>query len=477
VQANAWPPLCLAIILLPVANGVHALGLAGWLAPLFLLRVVRLRRPIIGLSVAYVLLAGAFAIQFRGAIPLSGAAYGVLVAVEGAVSLISYVVDRVVVSRLSGTAATLVFPCTWVAVEYLNSFSPFGTWGAAAYSQAGNLPLMQLLSVTGLWGITFLMAWFAAVANAVWQKGLKETLPAVLACGATLALVFLLGGLRIVVSVPVAPSVRVASLSEMDVGGQRSGDADYWRRATIIDNDLLQRAGREMEAGAKIVFWGEANAPVLKSNEAAFVARGQALAAVHHAYFAMSLYVVHGGHPSPFDDNLVLIGSDGRIVWEYEKSKPVPGTEAALMVRGDGRLKAAQTPYGRISGIICFDGDFPRLVAQAGKLRADILLDASNDWPAIDPLHTQMASFRAVEQGVNLVRQTSHGLSAAFDYEGRELAVMDHYHTTDHVMVAEVPTRGVRTLYARFGDWFAWVSVAGILLLSAFGCARLETSR
>jgi apolipoprotein N-acyltransferase len=93
------------------------------------------------------------------------------------------------------------------------------------------------------------------------------------------------------------------------------------------------------------------------------------------------------------------------------------------------------------------------------------VLDPSNDWRAIDPWHTQMASFRAIEQGVNLVRQTSQGLSAAFDYQGRRLSAMDHYHTADYVLVSEVPTRGVRTVYSRLRDWFAWVCAAVFLVL------------
>jgi apolipoprotein N-acyltransferase len=94
------------------------------------------------------------------------------------------------------------------------------------------------------------------------------------------------------------------------------------------------------------------------------------------------------------------------------------------------------------------------------------MLDPSNDWRAIDPWHTQMASFRAIEQGFNLIRQTSQGLSAAFDYQGRRLAAMDHYQTTDYAMVSQVPTRGVRTIYSRFGDWFAWLCLAGLALLA-----------
>ena len=80
--------------------------------------------------------------------------------------------------------------------------------------------------------------------------------------------------------------------------------------------------------------------------------------------------------------------------------------------------------------------------------------------------------FRAIEQGVNLVRQTSLGLSAAFDYQGHVLASMDHYSATERTLVSQVPTRGVRTPYARFGDWFAWASLAGVVVLAAWGRFR-----
>lgn len=133
-----------------------------------------------------------------------------------------------------------------------------------------------------------------------------------------------------------------------------------------------------------------------------------------------------------------------------------------MQVRGDSKLRALDTPYGRLSSIICFDGDFPQLLAQAGASGADVMLDPSNDWRAIDPWHTQMVSFRAIEQGFNLIRQTSQGLSAAFDYQGRRLAAMDHYQTTDYALVSQVPTRGTRTIYSRLGDWFAWVCLTGL---------------
>ena len=65
-----------------------------------------------------------------------------------------------------------------------------------------------------------------------------------------------------------------------------------------------------------------------------------------------------------------------------------------------------------------------------------------------------------------MVRQTSNGLSVATDYQGRVLSRMDHFTTEDHVMVSQVPTKGVTTFYSRFGDLFAWLC---IITLPALG--------
>src|SRR4029078_1139596 len=79
-----------------------------------------------------------------------------------------FAVDRMLAGRVPAALASLVFPLAWVAVEYANSaLSPYGSWGVFAYTQMDHLPLAQLLSVTGLWGVSFLIAWFASIASRV----------------------------------------------------------------------------------------------------------------------------------------------------------------------------------------------------------------------------------------------------------------------------------------------------------------------
>jgi apolipoprotein N-acyltransferase len=477
-------PLAGAVALLPFANGRFSVALAAWLAPIFLLRLTRSwRRASAALGAAWTLSTGALMFQFRGMVPFPAPIYAAVMLTYGFLFAVPYLLDRRFHARLPIAAATLVFPSAWAGIEFLMSRGPFGSWFSAGYSQAANPPLLQMLSVTGLWGLTFLIGWTAATANAfIEARGTSRRAPAAaFVCGGVLALVLLAGGARLALFPPSSPTIRVASLSGIDlplhpdprVVGRffdhatlaPAEVATIRERAAAIDDDLLLRSQREARAGAKIVFWGETNAPVMKDDEDALDRRAGALSRREGIYLGMGLASWHLESVPPLENKLVLVGPDGRVAWEYWKAHPVPGPEAMMSRGSDGRLRFLDSPYGRISSIVCFDADFPHLLAQAGRLGADIVLDPSNDWRAIDPWHTRMASFRAIEQGVNLVRQTSRGLSAAYDYEGRTLAAMDHYTATDRALVAQVPTRGVRTVYTVLGDWAGWASLVALAVL------------
>ena len=289
---------------------------------------------------------------------------------------------------------------------------------------------------------------------------------------------------------PSGPTVRVASLTAPEMTtfpnaeiaarvSSRSLTADDLRQIGVwsrrIDEDLLRRAAREADAGAKIVFWGEANSYVVPQDEPWIIAQASELARTKKIYLGMGNVVYHYGEPKPLENTLVLFAPDGSLIWKFLKARPVPGGEAMMSRPSDGRLKFVDTPHGRLSGVICFDADSVQLLHQAGRGRADLVLVPSNDWRAIDPWHTQMAVFRAIEQGFNIVRHTSRGLSVAADYQGRVRGLMDHYETPgERQLVAEVPTKGVRTIYSRLGDLFSWLALLG---LAGLAFSRGRTSR
>jgi apolipoprotein N-acyltransferase len=129
------------------------------------------------------------------------------------------------------------------------------------------------------------------------------------------------------------------------------------------------------------------------------------------------------------------------------------------------RSAAWGTPrwFGTLSGVVCWDDAFPATVRQAGRNGTDTLMVPANDFREVDPLRTQMAVYRATENGVSLVRQASNGLSMATDPYGRVLGTMDHLTASERVMVAQVPTKRVFTLYAIIGDLFGWLAMAGFV--------------
>ena len=97
------------------------------------------------------------------------------------------------------------------------------------------------------------------------------------------------------------------------------------------------------------------------------------------------------------------------------------------------------------------------MIQQSGQNGTGLLLVPSSDWAEIDPLHTQMAVFRAIENGHSLVRQAEGNVSIAVDPYGRVLAQTDFFDATDRTMVAQVPTTHVDTRYTAFGRWLGWV--------------------
>ena len=100
---------------------------------------------------------------------------------------------------------------------------------------------------------------------------------------------------------------------------------------------------------------------------------------------------------------------------------------------------------------ICFDADFPEFIRQAGQGAADLLIVPANEWKAIKSLHAQMAAFRAIENGVSLMRPAASGISSAVDPWGRVLGVADYFAPGDGTLTAAGPDgRRPNTLCA---DW------------------------
>ena len=163
--------LGIAIAFLPFATGRWIIPIAAWLGPMFMLRFIRSQMPVKGLLIGYAVMVAVFSFAWNGMVPVPTPIFYAIGSLFGVYLVLPYALDRFLAPRFNGLLATLVFPVAWVTVDFLNaSFNPYGHWALLAYTQHGNLPLLQLLSITGIWGVTFIVVWFASIANWLWGR-------------------------------------------------------------------------------------------------------------------------------------------------------------------------------------------------------------------------------------------------------------------------------------------------------------------
>jgi apolipoprotein N-acyltransferase len=461
--------LLAALPLLPFANGTLSVPLAAWLAPALLLCFVRMRPIARGLALGFVAFYAAWCMQWRGVVRLPWTAFLIAGLVIALVGFLPYVADRLLAHRLRGLKATLIFPTALVMMEYLfNVAGPNGSWGSLAYTQYGNLPLLQVVSLTGLWGLTFLIGWGASTAAYVFEprRVRAERVRAGLTFAVVLLAALLYGGVRLALPHAGGPTLRVATVSP-----QYENNENYEETlAAQIQEYLYARSEREALAGAKMILWAEDSFAVYKRDEPAMLERARDFARRHGVYLGVSYGARVEEGSRRYENKSVMFTPTGEVAWEYMKAHPVPGYEEKYMVRGGAPAPAYSAPEGRFAGAICYDGDFPGFMRKTAP--ADLLILHADDWRDITPFHSRMSVFRALELGVSLVRPTMNGLSLATDYRGEILAAMNHYNSADRVMTASVPTRGVVTLYALVGDAFAWLAAVCFLALTIFALFR-----
>jgi apolipoprotein N-acyltransferase len=487
VDTWSWLWLAVGTALLPFTNLQTLLPVAAWLAPVFLLRFVRTHRARVGLPVLVLVMSLTALVALRdGFFPVAdGVGYYVFVAGLGLAGAAPYALDRLLVPRSRGVARVLVFPAAVTTLELLGTFgNPFGTAGSTAYSQYASLPLLQLVSVTGIWGLTFLVSWLAPVVNELWERGPGDRtvrLGGALFVAALCA-VLLFGGARLAFGAPAGETVRVAAMApdrelstlafsapplRPGTAAERAAARD--RHFTPVLDDLFARSEREARAGARIVTWSEAAALVLEEDLEATLARAARLAEQEQLYLQVSMIVLlrdagRADGPSVNENHAVLLDPRGDVVWDYLKSKPTPGDGHDP---GPGTVPSVDTPHGRLATVICQDDFFPALLRQAGQADVDILLVPSSDWDSVAAWHAQQAPFRAAENGVALVRPTRQGISLATDAQGRLVGHKpDYADGDDQTLVTSVPTRGTDTLYATVGDSPAHATALGLVVLA-----------
>ncbi len=441
-------------------SGVHPLWWLTWLAPLPVLWLaprVRAHWAALAAFAAYAI-GGLNQWEYlHGYIGLPVVAIIQAIGTPALMLALCVLLFRRLLLRGHTLAATLAPPVVWLAVEYINNLiSPHGTFFNVSYTQLDALPIIQIAAVTGLWGIGFLVLLVpAAIAVQTAHEASKRGRMMVSAIAALLIVAtFAYGSWRL--RAPATATIRVGLVSLQEPA--RSAAALQARDAHYVD-----AIHRLADAGARIVLTPETS---FSSDDAHLPAFAEL---ANQRKLTVGIGIDSSSDPRA-ERNMLMVFQPGTMSpATYNKHHLLVGFEQ--YVPGDSYTMLEGMP--RIGLAICKDMDFHDIGHAYAARHAQLLLVPASDFTIDGWLHSRMAIMRGVESGFAIARTAHSGRLTLSDDRGRVLAEASS-EKHDAELVGELPLRETHTLYARWGDWFAWLDLAGLIVLLGLGLRPLH---
>jgi apolipoprotein N-acyltransferase len=430
------------------------------------------------------------------------------VAVFAAAMLVGYLslfpaAFSVIVARARHPWGTLIIaPFAWVATELGRQYVWDGfPWALLGYSQVTVLPIAQIASVVGVYGVSWLLAAVsAALAAVVLMQGRARWVPA-FAMAAVVVAIGAWGNARLRSSTLTSAGdpVRVAVIQG------NIAQEDKWNPALrdLITDQYLAMTREALEhRGASLILWPESSTPfyferdLIRGGEIRRLAResGATLLIGSDQVEPMKATSATDQPKELYYNAAFLVKPDGQVGAVYRKMHLVPFGEyvplksllffvgpivEAVSAFSPGR-DPVLLPVGThlVSTAICYEVIFPSLIRRFVIDGSEMLTTITNDaWYGRSSAayqHWEQAVMRSIEQGRYLARAANTGISGFVDPYGRVLEKTDLFHSA--VLVADLRFLQTRTIYGRIGDLVAWLSLA-VVIFTLAGTMRRKPGR
>jgi len=375
----------------------------------------------------------------------------------------------------------VLFPSAWVILDYIKCSGELSfPWMYQGYLFTPLLPLAQLSSVTGVWGIT----WLAIFASALLWARFVDKSPTIIAERILFGIVtvtLVIGFIRL--SSPIKNrDFRVALV-------QQNIDQINWDKEHSLDNAQAITGDLIRSVKDSSVDW------ILLSESGVYAyldhnwkRKVEVMGWVAGAGVPIALGTLDYTEKMAPDtgynvyNTSFLLRPDSVNFEKYNKMKLVPVSEgmpygwkfpilSRIKIPGGGFQRGFEEVLWKLNGVtaaptICYEAIYPGFNRDRVNKGADCIVNMTNDsWFGISSgpyQHAAMARMRAIECGVPMIRCTASGISYVTDGLGR--IVKETKLGTRDVIVANVPVRESTTLYLKFGDWFVGVSTLMIII-------------
>ena len=427
--------------------------------------------------------------QYGNIDPWISAAFVGLIGFIGGLICMVFSTGVALASRKSKLLACALAPFLWTVLEYFRTNIPIigSSWDLSGYPAARSMALLQITSVTGIYGLCFLIAAFGSLAAYAVLVKTRRAWTTVAIVTILLILVALIGPHLI----PTATPHYIAHLVQTNFPQSESYPPD-WLQAHAGELDQLEHIS--VDAAHQIpgiIIWPEVPAP-FSFSEQPFAQRAQRIAQDSGNYFLVGVVDWRRDAEGKWlaTNSADLLNPQGQRIFSYDKIHLLPFGEY-VPLRGwlsfakkltadisdftpGSTYGVAQIPGGKFGTFICYEAIFPSEVRLFTANGAQLLVTISNDgWfgrSSAPEQHMAMARVRAVENRRWLLRDTNNGVTAAVDPYGRVRQSIPR-HQVD-ALPAEFGFRDGITFYTAHGDVFAWV--CALLSLGIVGWAGVK---
>jgi apolipoprotein N-acyltransferase len=365
------------------------------------------------------------------------------------------------------------FPVFFTAYEFLLiTFSRDGTAGSIAYSQSDFLPIIQIASITGILGITFIITLIPSILAVGWyhHKEKNRFTVALISAGALMFILWLYGTIRIN-DIDEKKTIK-AGLVVLDESHHYVTDhpllKDELNTVAIYADSISGLA----EKGAELVVLPERAFNVNAETESGIMQMLENAARKNHVYIIAG----YTNFKNKLSRNSALvIDTAGHIICDYNKVHLVTGFENQFAPgNGTGLFTMDGLPAGTA---ICKDLDFPAHLRKYGRNNTEIVCVPAWDFVQDDWLHSRMAILRGVENGFSEVRTARQGSLTISDCFGRVNSEASSVQKKDVTLLGEVTLLKKNTIYSRFGDWFGMLNMVAAIFIIVVGLNVSRRSR
>ena len=439
--------------------GLNPYWLAAWLAPIPLLLAAFHAGGLEARMLAWLAVAIGLSSEFAYYWKTTGPVATVVIVILYML-LWGFIIGRTRAAVVSSShwLTLFVYPVILAAVDTLVAFfSPHGTAGSMAFGQMGFLPVVQIASVLGVPAIIFLISLFASTVAIALYRGREIFRPRM---GYGLAAAILVstlgwGAFRLRAAVPER-LVKVGLVAVDDFVGPgvpaSRGEAVWGAYDQAVRK--LAAEGAHIVVLPEKIFWLAPEEAAERQKQFAALAREAGV------YLVVGLQI---NQPERKRNVSWLFSPAGDLMAEYDKQHMVPHLESDLTPGRENVVRRIDgEPYGLV---ICRDMFFTGLTRAYSRLGVAALLVPAWDFYVDAWWASRVAALGGVEGGYSVVRASRESFLAVSDRYGHILAEKRSDFLPGVSILATLPLGpATPTPYARFGDVFGWLSVAGAVL-------------